>query len=176
MVIAAERTRDPKQPKRFEKNKNIDSRGVSQLQDSAQMANRFHGPLPILSWRRNNQPAFIRSKEDETNCHNWSNTFLFDQASPRDARRYAALVVGSWSGFVVVSPWLTIPVASIHILTASPKLAATRSAFAPSRNCSSAETGLGDLGIRLFTAWYLIQPFLSNTSGSGRSACLWILQ
>ena len=139
MVIAAERTRDPKQPKRFEKNKNIDSRGVSQLQDSAQMANRFHGPLPILSWRRNNQPAFIRSKEDETNYHNWSNTFLFDQASPRDARRYAALVVGSWSGLVVVSPWLTIPVASIHILTASPKLAATRSAFAPSRNCSSAE-------------------------------------
>ena len=108
MVIAAERTRDPKQPKRFEKNKNIDSRGVSQLQDSAQMANRCHGPLPILSWRRNNQPAFIRSKEDETNCHNWSNTFLFDQASPRDARRYAALVVGSWSGFVVVSPWPTI--------------------------------------------------------------------
>src|SRR5258708_1071366 len=72
----AERTRDPKQPKRFEKNKNIDSRRVSQLQDSAQMANRFHGPVPILSWRRNNQPAFIRSKEDETNCHNWSNTFL----------------------------------------------------------------------------------------------------
>ncbi len=97
MVIAAERTRDPKQPKRFEKNKNIDSRGVSQLQDSGQMANRCHGPLPILSWRRNNQPAFIRSKEDETNYHNWSNTFLFDQASPRDARRYAALVVGSWS-------------------------------------------------------------------------------
>jgi VIT1/CCC1 family predicted Fe2+/Mn2+ transporter len=90
-----------------------------------------------------------------------------------------AAVLGANDGILSTSS-LIIGVASAHGTHQSVLIAGVSGLVAGAMSMASGDLEnyqslcrqVGGLGLRLFTAWYLIQPFLSNTSGTWRSACL----